>query len=172
MANIYLLFLAMVGLVAGQNGLPDCAFALQKQCVTKFTSGTNIGGCPQLNVSCICSQQSFLSDIACCLADVCSAADQQAAVDYAHSLCSTAGVTVPSAVTCSSKSSGASAGTASSTEPATSAAVTSTAATTTTSAAASGSATSTASQNVGNQGGLASGATGIFGGLLAALALL
>lgn len=156
---------SIVALVAAQDGLPQCA----KDCVTKFTSGDNIGGCPQINAQCICAQQSFISGIACCLSSVCDEADQQAAVDYAVKFCSSFGVTVPSAVSCTSSATAtaASTGTASSSGSAT------TTGTTTSGTAASGTAASTSSQNIGSSANLERGTAGILGGLVAAvLALL
>ncbi|KAF7526361.1 hypothetical protein G7054_g10791 [Neopestalotiopsis clavispora] len=165
-----LLFATFVALVVAQDGLPDCA----KNCVTQFTTGDNIGGCPQINAQCICSQQSFISGIACCLADVCSAADQQAAVDYAVKFCGSFGVTVPSAVSCTSTATATGTSTADSsstgsvTSTGTAGSVTTTA---TTGTAASATAASTTSQNAGSSG--SSGSVGIVGGLAAAvLALL
>ncbi|KAI1845322.1 hypothetical protein JX265_005479 [Neoarthrinium moseri] len=165
--KITLVALAGVSLVAAQfDGLPQCA----QGCVTKFTSGSNIGGCPQIDAKCICSQQTFLSDIACCLASVCNAADQQAAVDFAIKFCSTQGVQVPTAVSCSTTatSTATGSGTGASTVPAITAGGNSTA--TTSSAASSSSSTTSASPNAGNAGAV--GTAGVFGGLLAALALI
>ncbi|KAG9238635.1 hypothetical protein BJ875DRAFT_450375 [Amylocarpus encephaloides] len=86
------------------DGLPTCA----QSCVTKFTTGSNIGGCPSINIQCICSSPTFLSGIACCLSGVCSASDQTAAVTFAKNFCSISGVTgLPDSVVCSSASSSA-----------------------------------------------------------------
>lgn len=41
-----------------------------------------IGDCGS-NVKCICSNKQFLSEIACCIAPVCSAAEQTEAVNFA-----------------------------------------------------------------------------------------
>ncbi|KAH8197165.1 hypothetical protein TruAng_008658 [Truncatella angustata] len=160
-----------MGLVASQSGLPQCA----RDCLAKFTSGASIGGCAQIDAKCICSQQAFLNDIACCLASVCSQSDQQAAVDYAVNLCAAQGVTVPSAVSCSSTSAGASTAITSSSGSSTIGAASNTAVTTaitsSTASAAGSSTTTTASQNIGKQGNGGSGTSGIIGGLLAVLAL-
>ncbi|PQE03446.1 CFEM domain-containing protein [Rutstroemia sp. NJR-2017a BBW] len=92
---------ALASLTSAQDGLPSCA----KTCTNKFTStgGGNIGGCKSLDIQCICSSPTFLSDIACCLTDQCNAADQATAVQFAQNICKTSGVTnLPSAVTCAS----------------------------------------------------------------------
>ena len=50
----------------------------QASCATKFLQG-GIGNCGK-DIECICRNDTFLGEIACCLADVCSEADQKAAV--------------------------------------------------------------------------------------------
>ncbi|KAI0124660.1 hypothetical protein BJ170DRAFT_468852 [Xylariales sp. AK1849] len=112
-----LVTLALVSWVVGQSldGLPSCA----KDCVTKFTSGSSIGGCPQIDAKCICSQ----------------------------------GVQVPTAVTCSNATSTSTSASA-------------------TSASATSSAATSAATNGSPRGTVGSGATGVFGGLLAFLALV
>ncbi|RAL63131.1 hypothetical protein DID88_004213 [Monilinia fructigena] len=75
----------LAGLTSAQNGLPTCA----QSCVTQYTSGSQIAGCANLDIACICSNDSFLSGIACCLAAACEAADEQIAVAYAQNLCKT-----------------------------------------------------------------------------------
>ncbi|KAH8815025.1 hypothetical protein F5884DRAFT_817464 [Xylogone sp. PMI_703] len=139
---------ALAGSVIGQGvpGLPKCA----QSCVVQFTSGSSIGGCAGLDTKCICSSSSFLSDIACCLAGVCSPDDQVAATNYAKTICKTGGVTnLPDAVSCATgtaaqtASTGSSSSTASSVVPA----QTSSAQTTTTVSSPS-SAPSTASSTV------------------------
>ncbi|PQE25273.1 CFEM domain-containing protein [Rutstroemia sp. NJR-2017a WRK4] len=91
---------ALASLTSAQDGLPSCA----KTCTNTFTSTNgNIGGCKSLDIACICSSPTFLSDIACCLTDQCNAADQATAVQFAQNICKTSGVTnLPSAVTCAS----------------------------------------------------------------------
>ncbi|KAI0206182.1 hypothetical protein F4808DRAFT_454956 [Astrocystis sublimbata] len=65
------------GILAQDLGaLPDCA----KGCVAEFTTGGKIGDCAQLDAKCICSSDSFINGIACCLAGVCDADDQKKAV--------------------------------------------------------------------------------------------
>ncbi|KAG4031588.1 hypothetical protein MFRU_009g03490 [Monilinia fructicola] len=92
----------LAGLTSAQNGLPTCA----QSCVTQYTSGSQIAGCANLDIACICSNDSFLSGIACCLAAACEAADEQIAVAYAQNLCKTSGVTdLPSVVSCAATAS-------------------------------------------------------------------
>jgi cobalamin biosynthesis Mg chelatase CobN len=146
-----------------------------------FTSGNQIGTCGNLDIQCICSNSSFLSSIACCLASACDAADQQAAVAYAKQICTTAGVTVPNAVSCVSSSTTATATSAvssagSPTGPSTGTSVassTSTAEASATSASAtSASATSaSATKNAGIQNAAGAGMS-FAGGLAAVFALL
>ncbi|KAI0542872.1 hypothetical protein GGR58DRAFT_496336 [Xylaria digitata] len=91
--------LALASAVVAQDldALPDCA----KNCVTEFTTGNQIGDCARLDAKCICASDSFISGIACCLASVCNADEQNQAVDFARSFCSTQGVTdLPQSVTC------------------------------------------------------------------------
>ncbi|KUJ22372.1 uncharacterized protein LY89DRAFT_728526 [Mollisia scopiformis] len=99
------------GLVAAQTfqGLPLCATS----CLTAFESGSTIAGCNSLDITCICSNQSFLGSIACCLAANCDAADQQAATQYAINLCKANLVTnLPTAVSCTSTATSGSTGSA------------------------------------------------------------
>ncbi|KAI1814749.1 hypothetical protein GGS20DRAFT_585238 [Poronia punctata] len=84
------------------GALPSCA----KKCLSEFTTGGKIGDCDQLNAKCICSSDSFLDNIACCLADACEPDDQKKAVDFALSFCSTQGVAnLPKSVTCATAAS-------------------------------------------------------------------
>ncbi|EQB48791.1 hypothetical protein CGLO_11946 [Colletotrichum gloeosporioides Cg-14] len=91
--------IAVAGLAGAQvQQLPTCA----QTCVNKYTSGTAIAGCSNLDIKCICSNSGFLDGIACCLADACPKADQDTAVKYAKDICTGAGVTVPDQVVCKS----------------------------------------------------------------------
>jgi hypothetical protein len=103
----------LAGLASAQSGLPSCAvsnshrlipsvttgvnailiIALKINCVTEFTSGSQIGGCSNINAVCICSNSNFINQIACCLAGACDTADQEAATQYALNFCKAAGVT-------------------------------------------------------------------------------
>ncbi|KGO76777.1 Extracellular membrane protein, CFEM domain, fungi [Penicillium italicum] len=130
----------------GLGDLPDCS----KSCAT--------GSIPQscgIDFKCVCESKSFLADVACCIADKCSKADQDTTIKVARSICARGGVTdLPAEVACSSSkssSSGASTitgsnstetGTKSSTETSGATTVTGTKASTTTSNSASNSASS------------------------------
>ncbi|PTB76190.1 hypothetical protein M440DRAFT_1401645 [Trichoderma longibrachiatum ATCC 18648] len=92
-----LIFLS--GLAAAQ--IPDCATS----CVTKYTTGTSIAGCGQLDIACICKNDDFLNGIACCLASACDKDGQAQAVKYAKQICSSAGVSTPDNVVCNENSS-------------------------------------------------------------------
>jgi len=144
------------------QGLPDCA----KTCVTQFTTGSTIGGCPSLDISCICASSGFLSSIACCLAGKCNAQDQATAVTFAQSLCKTSGVTnLPSAVVCASTASATPSSTTSNSAstPTTIGSLTS-AATSPAGASTTKSATATAKGNTGTHNLVGIGA-GLVGGL-------
>ncbi|KAL6886487.1 hypothetical protein HDV57DRAFT_490582 [Trichoderma longibrachiatum] len=92
-----LIFLS--GLAAAQ--IPDC----ETSCVTKYTTGTSIAGCGQLDIACICKNDDFLNGIACCLASACDKDGQAQAVKYAKQICSSAGVSTPDNVVCNENSS-------------------------------------------------------------------
>ncbi|KAJ6186978.1 hypothetical protein N7519_001886 [Penicillium mononematosum] len=89
----------------GLGDLPDCS----KTCAT----GSIPDNCG-IDFKCICEAKSFLDDVACCIADKCSEADQETTIKVAKSICARGGVTdLPSEVVCSSKS-GSSSGTSTS----------------------------------------------------------
>ncbi|KAI0815648.1 hypothetical protein GGR55DRAFT_675265 [Xylaria sp. FL0064] len=95
------LVLASAVVAQDLGALPDCA----KNCLAQYTTGNQIGNCARLDAKCICASDTFISGIACCLAGVCDAADQQAAVNFARSFCGTVGVTdLPQSVTCATAS--------------------------------------------------------------------
>jgi hypothetical protein len=50
----------------------------QNNCATGFLQG-GIGDCGK-DIECICKNETFLGEIACCLVDACSAEDQKKAV--------------------------------------------------------------------------------------------
>ncbi|KFY29481.1 hypothetical protein V493_02342 [Pseudogymnoascus sp. VKM F-4281 (FW-2241)] len=147
---------ALISVSSAQGGVPDCA----KPCVSQFTTGSSIAGCNPLNTNCICSNQDFLSNIACCLVEACDEAGRTAAISYAKSICATADppVQVPSEVVCNSAIGGSTTGGA--TQPPT------TGASTPTSAAPTSSSSGAAMVNMG------SGGMGLAGGFAAALVLL
>ncbi|KAL7900134.1 hypothetical protein HDV63DRAFT_370439 [Trichoderma sp. SZMC 28014] len=98
---VSLVFTAALAAAQDLSGLPSCASA----CVLKFTTGSAIGGCQQLDIACICKNADFLNGIACCLAGACSKSDQDTAVSFAQQICSTAGVSTPDNVVCNDSSS-------------------------------------------------------------------
>ncbi|KAF3767154.1 hypothetical protein M406DRAFT_97783 [Cryphonectria parasitica EP155] len=77
------------------SGLPTCA----QDCASDQFSGGSYAGCGT-DPKCICSNQDFLSNIACCLVGACDAADQTSAIAFATQICSAQGVTVPTVVSC------------------------------------------------------------------------
>ncbi|KAF4760414.1 hypothetical protein N7455_002975 [Penicillium solitum] len=99
---------ALLGTAAAQGlgDLPDCS----KSCAT--------GSIPQscgIDFKCICESKSFLADVACCIADKCSKADQDTTIKVAKSICARGGVTdLPTEVVCSSSKSSSSSGTSTS----------------------------------------------------------
>ncbi|KAJ5961028.1 uncharacterized protein N7479_008178 [Penicillium vulpinum] len=90
----------------GLGDLPDCS----KACAT--------GSIPQscgIDFKCVCESKSFLSDVACCIADKCSKTDQDTTIKVAKSICARGGVTdLPTEVVCSSSKSSSSSGTSTS----------------------------------------------------------
>ncbi|KND95257.1 hypothetical protein TOPH_00041 [Tolypocladium ophioglossoides CBS 100239] len=150
-------------LVAAQdtlNGIPDCA----KDCVAKYVTGSGVAGCMAADIGCVCRNKDFLNSIACCLASVCSQADQDKTVQFATQLCSASGVQVPSKVECNNgaSSSGSTSGSGS---------ASSTAASKTTGTAASGSAsgTATGASHTSSSTGAAVPVVGSVGGLAGAV---
>ena len=60
---------SLAGVALGQfDGLPECAI----ECV-----GDNLGGCNELDVTCICSDDALLSNLSCCLDNLCNRSDQE-----------------------------------------------------------------------------------------------
>ncbi|KAJ4415782.1 hypothetical protein N0V82_007144 [Gnomoniopsis sp. IMI 355080] len=84
------------------SGLPTCA----QGCASEQFSGGSYAGCGT-DPKCICENQSFLGNVACCLEGACSPADQTSAIAFATQICSAQGVTVPTVVSCSTASSAA-----------------------------------------------------------------
>jgi hypothetical protein len=113
-----LLTLALAGAAVAQDGgfdLPECANA----CATKFLQG-GIGNCGK-DIECICKNDTFLGEIACCLVDGCSEEDQKKAVAAAADICDAVGVKgLPTEVACATASAASTtaSGTASGTAPA------------------------------------------------------
>ncbi|KAF5671794.1 cell wall protein [Fusarium heterosporum] len=147
----------LAGLVAAQAQLPKCA----QPCVDKYTTGGGVGGCGPVDIKCICSNEDFLSGIACCLEEKCDADGKEEAVKYAKQICSTAGVkNLPDEVTCKQSSASGSA-----TDKST---ATSSSAPSSTSDATSSASSAAASADAGNAASR-EGATGILGVAMAML---
>jgi len=91
--------LAFTGAVLAQvdtSNLPSCAFS----CVT------NLGGCNQLDITCICSDTELISGLACCVSKQCDAEDQDKTIQFAQNLCGGEGVdNLPTSATCASTAS-------------------------------------------------------------------
>ncbi|KAF2212536.1 hypothetical protein CERZMDRAFT_105968 [Cercospora zeae-maydis SCOH1-5] len=72
-------------------GLPSCA----QGCIT------NYGGCNQVDVKCICTNQPLLETLSCCVSKNCDQTGIDAVIKFADSLCGSYGVTtLPKAATC------------------------------------------------------------------------
>ncbi|KAK7721287.1 hypothetical protein SLS64_001583 [Diaporthe eres] len=151
--------------VAQFNGLPTCA----QGCASQFFSGGSYAGCGT-DPKCICANQDFLGNVACCLVGACSEADQASAITFAQQICSANGVQVPDQVSCSTASGASATATATGTQSGSSSGSTATA--TGESASASSSASATAATAWAPRQTAALGME-LFGGLAAAgLALL
>lgn len=168
-----LVSLALAGAAVAQDGIPQCA----QGCANTFLLN-GIPGCSNADIACICGNGDFIKSISCCLMEKCPEAEQQQAVKFAAELCSGAGVTVPTAVICSTSapkptgsttSSPASAPTGSSTGSAPTGAGTTQPPATGTGATVAN--TSTVPTAAGPRQTVAAG-LGAIGGILAAVALL
>ncbi|KAK9325704.1 hypothetical protein V1517DRAFT_305121 [Lipomyces orientalis] len=85
-ARSSVLFAAIAALVAAQQP-PACA----STCITGSLSSSN---CETASVQCLCTSQSFIDAVVSCVQSTCQSSDYGAALDYAQSLCSGAGVTL------------------------------------------------------------------------------
>ncbi|KAJ5477214.1 Cell wall protein TIR3 [Penicillium diatomitis] len=82
----------------GLDSLPSCS---------KSCANNAIPASCGLDIKCICADKSFLSNIACCVANKCSQADQETTLKIARGICASGGVTdLPTAISCSATSSG------------------------------------------------------------------
>lgn len=127
----------------------------QQDCASQQFSGGSYAGCGT-DPKCICENQSFLSNIACCLTGACDQADQTSAIAFATQICSAQGVAVPTVVSCSTGSAASATGTASSSSS------TGTGSATTT-ASASGSTATAVTTSGSTAGAWAPGPTGAMG---------
>lgn len=82
------------------SSIPPCAAS----CVA--AAGLTAPGCQQGDIGCACRNESWIGGISCCLVK-CTPEEQSAAIQLAQTFCGTAGVTVPSEVSCPSASSAA-----------------------------------------------------------------
>ncbi|EMF09932.1 uncharacterized protein SEPMUDRAFT_151026 [Sphaerulina musiva SO2202] len=72
-------------------GLPSCA----QSCITDY------GGCNQIDVKCICSNNPLLEKLSCCVSLQCDEEGTAAVIKFADTLCGSYGVTtLPTAATC------------------------------------------------------------------------
>ncbi|KAI1304754.1 hypothetical protein F5Y03DRAFT_395278 [Xylaria venustula] len=168
MKLVTITFLALVSAVVAQDlgALPNCA----KNCLAEYTTGNQIGDCARLDAKCICASNSFITGISCCLAGVCDAEDQKVAVDFARSFCGTVGVTdLPQSVTCATASSSSS---SSGTGTPTSVSDSSTTTSTVTNASPTATGAPPSATVTPNAASRAELGAGLYGGLLAALAIL
>ncbi|KAG9234826.1 hypothetical protein BJ875DRAFT_483846 [Amylocarpus encephaloides] len=103
------ILLAFVALASGQDlpsDLPPCA----KACAIPYFSSSygEFANCNVRDVACVCTNKSFISDISCCIAQSCSAEDQETTYDFANNLCSQVVIPgtppLPSSASCSSSS--------------------------------------------------------------------
>ncbi|KAK2806877.1 hypothetical protein FQN51_005677 [Onygenales sp. PD_10] len=79
----------------GLGGLPKCAQNCALNSIPKDCG---------LDVKCICTADSFIDAITCCVAGDCSAEDQEKTIQFAKGICGTAGITdIPDSAVCSSK---------------------------------------------------------------------
>lgn len=88
---------------------------VQRDCVSKTMTGSNLGGCKLADIACICKNDDFLNNIACCLTDVCNREDQDKTVNFAKQLCNASNVQVPDKVECKKGASASNASASSST---------------------------------------------------------
>ncbi|OLL23958.1 GPI-anchored CFEM domain protein [Neolecta irregularis DAH-3] len=84
------LVLALAALTAAQSigDLPACA----QLCLANGISGS---GCTAANIKCVCASTAFLEGLASCVRERCSPADRVVVANFATTLCSGAGVTIP-----------------------------------------------------------------------------
>lgn len=59
-----------------------------------------MAGCSSLDAKCICSNDTFIQNITCCISEACDTDDRNTAIKAATDLCSSVGVDVPTSVTC------------------------------------------------------------------------
>ncbi|KAK9362477.1 hypothetical protein V1504DRAFT_490422 [Lipomyces starkeyi] len=77
---------AIAALVSAQTP-PSCA----SSCITGSMSSSD---CQSANIECLCTSQSYIDAVTSCVQSTCASSDFGAALSYAQSLCSGAGVTL------------------------------------------------------------------------------
>ncbi|KAI6785589.1 uncharacterized protein J7T54_005923 [Emericellopsis cladophorae] len=96
-------YLVAAGFAAAQGleDVPRCA----APCIEQAITGNEIGGCGQFDIECICSNDDFLQNMACCLEDSCDDSGKAAAVTFAQQVCSSVNVDTPDQVECKASAS-------------------------------------------------------------------
>lgn len=77
---------------------------MQNECINDATVGDQIAGCGQGDIKCVCENDQFLDNIACCLSSACDEEGKDQAVSFARQICTGAGVEVPDEVVCTNPS--------------------------------------------------------------------
>ncbi|KAK9316150.1 hypothetical protein V1522DRAFT_379399 [Lipomyces starkeyi] len=85
-ARSSVIFAAIAALVSAQTP-PSCA----SSCITGSMSSSD---CQSVNIECLCTSQSYIDAVTSCVQSTCASSDFDAALAYAQSLCSGAGVTL------------------------------------------------------------------------------
>ncbi|KAF1812864.1 hypothetical protein P152DRAFT_481757 [Eremomyces bilateralis CBS 781.70] len=89
-------FVALTVAQADFRGLPDCSLS----CAID-----TVGSCSTSDVKCICTNPELISELACCISDLCSTADQQATISFISTICSSYELSVPTSASCPTRSS-------------------------------------------------------------------
>jgi hypothetical protein len=84
------------------NGNTSILISIQQTCAGNLLNNSE---CSSVDIACLCQSSTSISALGCCLPTSCGAADQTTAIAYLQQLCATAGVTLPSSLTCDSSSS-------------------------------------------------------------------
>ncbi|EFR01729.1 hypothetical protein MGYG_04730 [Nannizzia gypsea CBS 118893] len=89
--------LVSVAAAQGVSDLPKCA----QQCASKgFPASCGA------DVKCVCTSESFLDAITCCVATTCTPEEQKKTIQFAKAICGGVGVNVPDSAVCPTASSG------------------------------------------------------------------
>ncbi|KAI9866009.1 MAG: hypothetical protein M1813_001976 [Trichoglossum hirsutum] len=87
-ASVIVAMLAPLALGQSLADIPNCA----QGCVTNSLTST---GCSTIDIKCICSANTFISNISCCIKTSCSTGDQAKTIKFASDICASVGVTTP-----------------------------------------------------------------------------